>query len=357
MRVRLTVLSVSYPLAKVSPGTAGGAEQVLSTIDKGLVRANHRSLVLAPEGSRCSGLLIPARVPTGVLDEAAKREAREVFKHLLEHTVSHFRVDVVHMHGIDFSEYLPDTDVPVVVSLHLPLSWYSEAALEHQRNNVHLVCVSQFQARTAPRNVRIENTILNGVELDDFPRVRHSGNYVLAMGRICPEKGFHLAIEAAERAGEKLILAGAVFEYPEHRAYFDAMIAPMLERERGFRFIGPVGGRRKRQLLDGAKCLLIPSQVNETSSLLAMEAMAAGTPVIAWRSGALPEIIEDGKTGFIVDSVEEMADAIRESWHISRQVCRREAERRFDSREMLARYLSLYERVAARAVEPELQAA
>src|SRR5438874_5105127 len=132
----LTVLSVSYPLAKVSPGTAGGAEQVLATIDKGLVRAGHRSLMLAPEGSRCSGLLIPARVPSGVLDEAEKREARQIFKHLLEQTISHFDVDVVHMHGIDFREYVPDSDVPVVVSMHLPLSWYSRGALMHKPENV-----------------------------------------------------------------------------------------------------------------------------------------------------------------------------------------------------------------------------
>lgn len=96
----MTVLSVSYPLAKVSPGTAGGAEQVLLTIDRALVQEGHRSLVLAPESSRCSGLLIPARIPSGVLDENSKREARSTFKHLLDRTLARYSVDVIHMHGI-----------------------------------------------------------------------------------------------------------------------------------------------------------------------------------------------------------------------------------------------------------------
>jgi glycosyltransferase involved in cell wall biosynthesis len=175
------------------------------------------------------------------------------------------------------------------------------------------------------------------------------------MGRICPEKGFHFAIDAAERAGVKLVLAGSVFEYAEHRKYFDSMIAPRLNER--VRFIGPVGGKRKCDLLAGARCLLIPSLVDETSSLAAMEAMAAGTPVIAWRSGALTEIVADGRTGFLVSSVEEMSDAIARVESIDRKECRREAEERFDAWRMFSRYRSLYESVANMASQPELQAA
>jgi glycosyltransferase involved in cell wall biosynthesis len=353
--MRLTVLSVSYPLAKVSRGTAGGAEQVLSTIDRALVRDGHRSLVLAPEGSRCRGLLIPAQIPSGVLDDGAKREARKVFRLSLDRTLARSSVDVVHMHGLDFSEYLPDGDVPVVVSLHLPLEWYAPHALQPGRENTTLVCVSNFQACTAPAHAQIDCVISNGVDLDEFRPARRAGNYAVAMGRICSEKGFHLSMDAAERAGAKLILAGTVFEYAEHREYFDSMIAPRLNDR--VQFIGPVGGERKRDLLAGAKCLLIPSQVNETSSLAAMEAMAAGTPVIAWRTGALPEIVEDGRTGFLVSSVEEMSDAIDRVESIDRQECRREAEERFDSSKMTSEYLALYQRFACGSLTPELQAA
>ena len=118
----LTVLSVSYSLAHVSPKTAGGAEQVLATIDEALVRSGHRSLVVAPAGSQCNGLVIPAHIPRGVLDENAKHEARRIFKQVLDRALNEYAVDVVHMHGIDFYDYLPDREVPIVVSLHLPLS-------------------------------------------------------------------------------------------------------------------------------------------------------------------------------------------------------------------------------------------
>lgn len=354
--MRLTVLSVSYPLAKVSPRTAGGAEQVLVTIDKALVLEGHRSIVLAPEGSRCHGLLIPARIPSGVLDDAAKSEARQVFKHLLERTLARYPVDVVHMHGLDFSEYLPDADVPVVVSLHLPLDWYAPRALQTKRPNTILVCVSEFQAQTADSRYEIDCVIPNGVDLQEFrPAAPKAGNYAVTMGRICPEKGIHLAIEAAEMARLPLILAGTVFDYPEHRSYFDSMIAPRLSGH--VKFIGPVGRQRKCHLLAGTKCLLITSQVNETSSLIAMEAMAAGTPVIAWRRGALPEIVAEGRTGFLVSSVEEMADAIAHVHEIDRKECRREAETRFNARSMVSRYLALYQSVATRSERPELQAA
>src|SRR5438445_3040080 len=174
----LTVLSVSYPLARVADVTAGGAEQVLAILDEALVRRGHRALVLAPAGSRWCGLLIPAQIPTGVLDENAKQEARRTLKRLLNRVLARHRVDVVHMHGLDFSEYLPDCDIPIVVSLHLPLSWYEPEAL---RSAVWpykaLVCVSKAQARAAPSGVRIDRMIPNGINLERFNPARKKGNY------------------------------------------------------------------------------------------------------------------------------------------------------------------------------------
>jgi len=339
----LTVASVSYPLATVSSQTPGGAEQVLSTLDESLVRAGHRSMVLAPRGSSCLGLLIPAEVPAGVWDEAAKREARRSFKQLLDRTLKARRVDLVHMHGLDFHAYLPGGEIPVVVTLHLPMSWYAAGELRWVGPNVHLVSVSESQARTAPGGIRIGRVIPNGIVLGRFHAAEKKSNYAVALSRLCPEKGIHLAVDAAERAGIKLIIAGRVFEYPEHRAYFDAMVRPRLNGS--IRFIGGVGGRRKAALLAGARCLLISSLAPETSSLAAMEAMASGTPVVAFRSGALSEIVSSGHTGFLVDDVEEMAEAIRRADGIDPRVCRSEAERRFSSASMFSKYLELYRAV------------
>jgi len=344
----LTILSVGFPLARVSPQTAGGAEQVLLSLDRGLVLEGHRSLVLAPQGSRCHGLLIPVQVPGGSFDEPAKREARRSFKRALEHALARFSTDLVHMHGLDFDHYLPEQqDVPVMVSLHLPLSWYREDALRPSRPNTALVCVSETQRRSAAPDVDVTAVVPNGVEIPDVGSSHGKGSYALMLGRICPEKAPHLAIEAAERAHTELLIAGTVFDYPEHRQYFNAMMQPRLGQN--VRFLGEIGGERKAQLLAGAKCLLIPSQAPETSSLVAMEALACGTPVTAFRSGALAQLIEHGKTGFLVNSVNEMAQAVRKIHELDPADCRRCAEASFSADRMTHQYLTLYESLATRA--------
>jgi glycosyltransferase involved in cell wall biosynthesis len=350
----LTVLSVSYSLAHVSRRTAGGAEQVLATLDEALVRAGHRSLVLAPAGSRCDGLLIPAQIPTGILDDDAKREARCLFKRLVSRVLDDYAVDIVHMHGLDFYDCLPGRQLPVVVSLHLPLTWYAPGALKSIPPDVMLVCVSKSQAQTAPRDLRINALITNGVDLTRFYPRRKKSNYVFAIARICAEKGLHLAIDAAERAGVDLIIAGSVFGYPEHLNYFDSMIRPRLNDN--IRFVGLVGGERKASLMAGARCLLVPSLAPETSSLVAMEALASGTPVVAFPNGALNEIVVPQETGFLVNNAEEMAEAIREVDSLSPRICRREAEERFASSRMFAQYLDLYRSVSTSEIIGQLQA-
>jgi glycosyltransferase involved in cell wall biosynthesis len=164
------------------------------------------------------------------------------------------------------------------------------------------------------------------------------------MGRVCEAKGFHLALDAAARAGAPLLVAGAVHAFPEHVRYFEEQIRPRLDAAR--RFLGPVTGVRKRRLLAGARCAIVSSTTDETCSLVALEALAAGTPVVAFRRGALPEVVEHGRTGFLVESVAEMADAIAACSQLSTLACREAAQRRFDARVTVRRYLELYRALA-----------
>lgn len=351
----LTVLSVGFPLAPAAPGTAGGAEQILLTLDRALVGNGHRSLVIAPSGSECAGLLFPVQIPSGELDESAKREARRGFRKMIEHVLGNFDVDVVHMHGLDFHEYLPETGMPIAVTLHLPLRWYARSALRPDRASTHLICVSQSQTTTAAAGVHISAVIPNGVDVHAFHPAAKKGDYALIMARICREKGIHLALDAAKSADIPAVVAGSVFAYREHKAYFEQEIRPRLSAR--VRFVGAVGGEHKADLLAGAKCLLIASQAQETSSLVAMEALASGTPVIAWRSGALPEVVAHGRTGWLVSSVEEMAAAIGRVELLSSVRCRREAERRFSSERMVGDYFSLYRGLIERERGQEVQAA
>jgi glycosyltransferase involved in cell wall biosynthesis len=344
MKKRLTVLSIGYPLAQVGPDAAGGSEQILSLLERELVRRRHESVVIAPEGSRTAGRLIEAPLPAGPLDGSIHAAAQEAYRRIIHSAMKRWKFDLIHMHSLDFHAYLPPPGPPVLVTLHLPLSWYPEAIFRQTRPDTWLQCVSASQERGCSDAASVLPHIENGVSLDRFKTAVRRRSYALALGRICPEKGFHIALDAAAEADTPVLLAGQIFPYRDHETYFAREIVPRLDGRRR-RFIGPVGMPRKRRLLAGARCLLVPSLVQETSSLVAMEALACGTPVIAFPSGALPDIVENGRTGFLVNDQHEMAQAIRAAGEIDPETCRRAARERFSAVRMVAQYLNLYERL------------
>jgi len=262
-----------------------------------------------------------------------------------------WEADLVHMHGVDFHEYLPPAGVPVLATLHLPVSFYPASVFCLDRPETYLNCVSNAQRKICPPSDNLVAAIENGIPLDLYPeRRRTAENYVLALGRICPEKGAHLALDAAEQAGVPLWVAGAVFPYPAHEQYFREVLAPRLKAPH--RYLGPVGCGRKIELLSRARCVLISSLVPETSSLVAMEAMACGTPVLSFPSGALASMIAPGRTGFLAENVSEMAVAIRRAPEIDERACRHEALTRFSADRMADQYIDLYNALAAHAVRP-----
>jgi glycosyltransferase involved in cell wall biosynthesis len=343
---RLWVLSIGYPLAPVGPDAAGGSEQILTLLDRRLVRNGHHSVVIAAEGSRTAGRLLAAPLAAGRLDGVIHAQAQERYREIIRRAMERWTFDLIHMHSLDFHAYLPPPGPPVLVTLHLPLTWYPEAIFGQTRPDTWLQCVSASQQRGCPPSGSVLPCIENGVPLDQLRTTVRRRNYALALGRICPEKGFHIALDAAAQAGSPLVLAGQIFGYREHEEYYTRELVPRLDG-RLRRFIGPAGLARKRRLLAGARCLLAPSLVPETSSLVAMEAMACGTPVIAYPAGALPEIVEHGRTGFLVRDAREMAEAIRRADAIDPEACRQAARERFSAERMIGQYLKLYHRLSA----------
>lgn len=342
----LTVLNIAFPLAPTSADSVGGSEQVLAELDRALVAAGHRSLVVAAASSDTAGRLWPVPTPAReVLSDEDKRFVRAQTQAAIDSALRDAggAVDLIHMHGLDFAEYRVPADVPVLVTLHLPISWYPAKVWDEAGANVHFCCVSKSQRAGAPQRLRGCAVVENGVSLGRFDASRRRERFALVMGRICPEKNQHEALEAGTRAGVPVYLAGQVFPYREHKQYFEERIQPLLlEADPGHRFLGALSAERKQELLSAACCLLHPTMAPETSSLVAMEALAAGTPVIAYRSGALPEIVEDGRTGFLVDGVDAMARAMGEAERISGAECRAVAEERFSRERMVAGYFDLY---------------
>jgi glycosyltransferase involved in cell wall biosynthesis len=346
--VSLTVLSVAYPFAPVGPDAVGGAEQVLGQLDAALVRAGHRSIVVASAGSRVAGELVATDAPEEPFRDEQRHATWAAHRDAIEGVLKSHHVDVVHLHGVDFHAYLPAPGrVPLLATLHLPPSWYPPEVFAATREDVHLHCVSRTQQRACPPGARLLPPIINGVPVHALQSHCSKRNFALALGRVCPEKNLHAALDAGLGAGVPVLLAGKVFPYAEHEAYFRDTIVPRLDGMR--RFVGPLDFTRKRRLLTAARCLLLPTLAPETSSLVAMEALACGTPVVAFASGAIPEIVQHGETGFLVHDAVGMAAAIRQCERISPDHCRAVARERFSAERMARDYFDAYHRLAAGA--------
>jgi glycosyltransferase involved in cell wall biosynthesis len=182
-------------------------------------------------------------------------------------------------------------------------------------------------------------TVYHGIDINNFTLNKSSGNYLLYFGRIHPDKGTREAIQVAKMAKKKLVIAGII----QDKEYFDNYVQPYLNED--ISYIGSVGPEERNKVLGNAYALLHPINFNEPFGLSIVEAMACGTPVIAFNRGSMPEIIQNGINGFIVSSVEEMADRIKDIMNISREGCRKTVESRFTQKRMVKEYIEVYKEI------------
>ncbi len=345
------VLFVAYPLLPVTRESCGGAEQMLSVLEGEIAARGHFTTVAACAGSRVSGVVFSTGKEATEADQFTHRDIEHHSRilHLLRMTTGKQPTfDLVHDKSGSFWRRAAECGITVLATLHLPRHFYPADSFQNVPHNLYLNCVSASQYQRFVDVSNVVGFVPNGIRVHEFPFTPEKENYLLWVGRICEEKGPHLAIEVARRTGLPLVLAGQVYPFSYHQNFYKEKIRPFLgTHSPKVCFVETPTLETKIRLLSKARAVLVPSLVDETSSLVSMEAMACGTPVIGFRRGAIPEVVQDELTGLLVDNVEAMAEAV---WHvgdINPRACRAHVEENYSSSRMAEDYESLYERVLA----------
>jgi glycosyltransferase involved in cell wall biosynthesis len=333
---------VAPPYYTVPPQGYGGVESVVAgLVDRLVARGHHVILFAAGRRGTAAQEFVrtwdtpPTEQLTLALPEVV--HAARVEAMLRAHTV-----DLVHDHTLAGPLTADARHSPTIVTVHGTMDDLA-GVYRPLGSAVSLVAVSHAQRRRAP-DLNWVATVHNGIDVDSFPYRADKDDYVVFLGRFHPQKAPHLAIEAARRAGVRIILAGKCSEEIEHDYYRDRL-APLLGHDAVE--VGVAGPALKRRLLAGARCLIFPIRWEEPFGLVMVEAMACGTPVVALARGAAPEVVAHGRTGFVVERPEQLAAAISDCATLDPADCRRYVSSRFSLEAMATGYENAYRRVLA----------
>ena len=337
----LDIAVIAPPWLPVPPRGYGGIEALIADTSAGLSARGHR-ITLVSAGLPEDGTV--PQVPTLTTTDEPRLEFIGAEMPAVAHaaealaTVEELRPDVVHDHTTAFGLGAAGLPCPVVVTAHGPVVGDLARYMRGVGRHCWPVAISDSQRALAP-TVPWYATVHNGLVVDPIPfREQPAGDHVVFIGRMSPDKGVHLAIDLARRAGRRIVVAGKCNE-PEELAYFDEMVRPRLGDD--VEWVGEVDGAGKYDLLGGAVCLLFPLQWEEPFGLVMIEAMACGTPVLSLARGAVPEIVNDGVTGFVRSQPDELLACLDRLDEISRQACREHVTRSYS----IDRTVDGYERV------------
>jgi glycosyltransferase involved in cell wall biosynthesis len=348
----MRIAQIAPLFESVPPRLYGGTERVVSYLTEELVQEGHRVTLFASGDSVTSAELVSCS-PTALRLDPTVRDPNPHYMVMLEKVrerasafdILHFHIDYFH-----FPIFRPIA-ARTLTTLHGRLDIPDLRPLHRTIDNMPLVSISNAQ-RVPLATANFVTTIYHGVPLNLYrTTLNPRGRYLAFLGRICPEKRPDLAIKIARTCGIPLKIAAKIDKVDER--YFHDVIAPLLDGT-GVEYVGEVDERTKGAFLGDAAALLFPIEWPEPFGLAMIEAMACGTPVLAFRRGSVPEIVEPGTTGFVVDTVDEAVKAVPHVMALNRRDVRRRFEERFSARRMARDYIGVYQSLLTKATLRDL---
>lgn len=342
-RRKLNIAQVAPLIETVPPKKYGGTERIVNTLTEGLVQRGHKVTLFASGNSTTSARLVS--VFPRSLREAKVKDLYGINDLTLLHVGSPYlydEFDIIHDHNSPSSLPLANySRIPVIITLHGPISTTNRQIFKTFRNP-YLVAISESQARAMPEDANLISVVHHGLEMNSYPFSKENDGYLLFVGRISMDKGTHIAIEVSQALNMPLIIAAKLDK--EDKSYYRDFIEQSLSDPEldQVQWIGEVDEDTRNKLMSKAFCLLHPVIFREPFGLTLIESGACGCPVIAFNKGSIPEIVADGKTGFVVDDVPEMVDAVEKIPSIDRLICRKHILENFSADKMVDRYEELY---------------
>jgi glycosyltransferase involved in cell wall biosynthesis len=340
----LRIAQVAPLYESVPPKYYGGTERIVSYLTEELVRQGHDVTLFASGDSQTNARLVAAcprslRLDPACVDQLAHHVAmlERVVRSAAAFDIIHFHIDYLHFPLSRRQSYT------CVTTLHGRLDIADLVPLYQEFRDAPVVSISDSQRTPLPW-LNWQATVYHGIPLDRYRFQSRPGAYLACLGRISPEKGIDRAIEIAKQVGAPLQIAAKVDKVDAE--YFERVIEPLLHHPL-VEFIGEIGDERKQDFLGNAQALLFPIDWPEPFGLVMIEAMACGTPVIAYSSGSVPEVMEHGRTGFVVQELDDAVEAVRRVPQLSRARCREVFEERFTAERMARDYVAVYERLIA----------
>lgn len=343
---RLHIAQIAPLWIRVPPVKYGGTELIVSHLCEELTRRGHAVTLFGPGNSVTSATLV-AGFPTNLISAGIPwTNQLDTLRHLAQAFARAGEFDLIHSH-VDLWEtfFAYFSPIPVVHTIHNPL--YSSRRDDLRLQQLararwsHYVTISEAQYRLGSAKLNRVGTVYNGIDMAKFRYTENAGDRFIWIARVDPYKGIENAIAAAKLAGAKLNLAGRLD--PARRQYFRQRIRPHLKH--GIRWLGEIPAGQKNRFFGSARALLYPIEWHEPFGLVMVEAMACGTPVIAYDMGSVREIVRDGVTGFVVKTIPEMVRAMKKIGTIDRRACRRWVEEKFTVEKMVDGYEEVYKKV------------